>query len=1498
MKENEIVILRKLSNIIHEKKHIRASSCCLLLSICFIISGLCTSLYGEKREITVFYRGEKGSIERDISKYEVQEKDFGVKDLSNGFVEAAKSTKLLYFGKYAIPDEVFSKPEYCAAVKKMLENGGTIFFDYIASPQPNSSSWKFFKELNVEIPERDQALKEYTAVPFPASNAEILNIPNKITGTVGAYGGWRDSKDFDVILKNKNDAQISTMLMKKSVAGKGTVILNQAMGIFSLKHANETGEKLMANILAYAFGSIPASPGRLEPIRDAYLFKQNIPNKLYMKAADKLYWHSETSSFRIPVLVGETIGMKRSAPVTVKFKLPENTDVNSLALYTHWGEREPFQVVSCEKDIAEVVFESELEAYETRLFLLYCGNKKVENLKSNPGFIVSLEDNGWLLRNDWLEVVLRKEHPVIGILKPVGTKTKNELATWAAYDLGTANGGDWANGAFKAEITANGPVMKQVVFKNEKLKVSYTLYSKSKSIFCKIEKIGDKNLSTVAETYSGWAPMGDGIHDSLVYETPEGIKELDLNYSNYSVKEFLPYLKEGWLAFSDSNGETGGEFFDLQETKSVKISSHFCNGYASKVNLSSKSAIYKGYTAQKGSWGDLRDLYIAWKNPAVVELGNVIDHANAIPPHVAEFGKDFIKVIGKAHWYNSSFGSKDFNEQIEKLLLITGRLGGNYVKSSGHRIEFNKILIPAARKIGFGVDLEISGSAVPKEREKSIKEIEDAAAQGCNMIHFMDEYWFKGNDEVCKNTFKEKYKMEMPDNWSEEKLSQPPYYNYIFYKMDAIAETARAMSNALKKKSPATKCYIVTSPVNHINLYKYHDLESFSDALMSTCSDVYTTRYDYAKYIIKQMRGAQGNDRPYFSVNGCLDNANDTTINAYMHVMLGANGMWHWVLSDFRMNPAINYANARVFNWLGLTDAGEIFGKARPFKYLAVLRDRDAFIDAIKSGDLNAGQQRIQDICRITNVPLNILYSKHIQTENLNSYAVLIIPSNKVLSDNNAKIIDDYVKKGGTVIVEGLTLQNKIISDLCGISPASETLEKVTSVKGTENPFKELELSSPLYCVPVKTNSQDIKILAKQKDNGVVFERNAGKGKVIYVSLTNMPLDWTKRLAIYAGGKRPLEVSEGLETEIDTNILTDGKRYIVALHNLNGIKKVSGEIKINLNLPQATTLTDLFSGEQKKDWGKYSIILNPNGFSFVLLDTEGKYNLTDCIAVPQIETLPYSKNDGMKFLYLNPVKKQNAEIRKKEKGKIYVAVFKNAAPPKKGPDFGREAIMKTLIKFGDLNIVPEFISDAKPETLEFYDVVIFPNMQYRASNLSEDWEKNVRNYVEQGGNVMLINHCAGYASAANAIFPEVGTVAKIVSLKEMEAVEDHSIITGKSLRDRFPDKVKDPAFNVYVESTKMKKGEKFQTGFPDYMEINPGKSGTVIVKSVMNGEQGGTPAVVAGKSGKGRVLLSGMDIGANLTKENDKWRIEEATTPGEDAILINSIFWLTEKTNE
>ena len=251
-----------------------------------------------------------------------------------------------------------------------------------------------------------------------------------------------------------------------------------------------------------------------------------------------------------------------------------------------------------------------------------------------------------------------------------------------------------------------------------------------------------------------------------------------------------------------------------------------------------------------------------------------------------------------------------------------------------------------------------------------------------------------------------------------------------------------------------------------------------------------------------------------------------------------------------------------------------------------------------------------------------------------------------------------------------------------------------------------------------------------------------------------------------------------------------------------------------------------------------------------------------------------------------------ATKRKKTPGVVHVAVFKNEAPRKKGPDFGGEAIMARLR--GQEKVAADWVKDLSPKTISFYDVVVVPNMYLRHTNLGPHWESSVRQFVLAGGSALLIHHSAGFRATATPAFPEVATVGDFIAAQGMRVVADHPVVNAAAVAKAFPAKVNDPAFASEITRYKLAVGDTFHSGFPDYMQLAPGKAGTVVVRSRRLGNLGGDPTVVVGTAGRGRVVLCGMNLGARSRKVAGKTVTQEFISPQEESILVNSIFWLAQ----
>ena len=83
--------------------------------------------------------------------------------------------------------------EHAAAVRALLERGGTVVFDY--NGLGGGVTAKFLADLGLKHPGDPQG-EYYAAIAAPGAEHPILATPHKVSGFVGqAYGWWTDWGD-------------------------------------------------------------------------------------------------------------------------------------------------------------------------------------------------------------------------------------------------------------------------------------------------------------------------------------------------------------------------------------------------------------------------------------------------------------------------------------------------------------------------------------------------------------------------------------------------------------------------------------------------------------------------------------------------------------------------------------------------------------------------------------------------------------------------------------------------------------------------------------------------------------------------------------------------------------------------------------------------------------------------------------------------------------------------------------------------------------------------------------------------------------------------------------------------------------------------------------------------------------------------------------------------------------------------------------------------------
>jgi len=1454
--------------------------------------------------VMVIYSAEGRALPgRELSLYDVEVRAFQGREC-DGLAAALAEAQLLYIGQYsgdAAEQHLFGVPERAAAVRDFLAAGGLLMIDYNGLGMGPTVG--FFEDLGLQHPGRPEGEYHDVAVPGGADHA-ILSEPHAIRGKVGrAYGWWSDwDEGFQCLLCTAGKPDRAALLLAEDVAGAGTIIVTQAYGLFR----DEPGmpKALFENILSWAFGALPG-PGEAVPIYDPYERREPAANPCYLARAEQAPWHVESAPTRLPVVVGEPIGLeRRGAPVSICRSFPEGTVPASVRVFTWAGYELPCQVkvLSADDRTWEVLALVDLAPHEQRLLYVYCGPEASESKAPAPLLSAEHSADGFELRNDRLRVVLAPSVPEPRLVAPLGARVDNELAHWGAIDRGRCNHIRYREDeeeSWEPSLVEDGPVRKTVTYAGPDLTISYALLAGSESLFYEITAEESSGVSR----FTGWAPGGDGTHDSMWYESPDGLKRAILRTGEFyrPFDDIRPYMKEGWLAFEDERGEVVGECFDLQQTGRLTPYVHSAHGHTAIVSNRLEDGRLRGaFVAARGDHGDVRSAYLAWKSPPAVLLGPAQTRHDVPPRSVPEFGRDYLRILGGLHWFLATTTVREPDEVMPRLVREVVARGGNMIIADDRRPEYVQPLLRAAHRMGVGVILkpqqfpEREHRCPYAHRDDFVQAAATVAGYEPDGVYLVDEFTFPGHCDACREGFREQYGMEMPEELDFGRLAEPAMHNWMFFKMNVINDLIRDMTAAVRERVPDAFVFHVTSPNNHFRLEAYHDLETQSQWVTTTNSDLYSTSLDHTRYMLAHIRGAQGNDRPVFTVNGCMYEADDVALNLRHHLMYGSNALWYFSINFSRMYPEAAAACHQAFRMLRDTGLGQVLAGARPVRYAAVLRSRAGWEACLrrgeKSGRLLDYERRIRERVLLRNLPVEILFSRHFSLDALDDYRLLIVPSEPTLEAEVAEAVAEWVRRGGGVLVEGEAGRDETLARLCGVT-LGERIEGPADVAGSAEPLADLAAQFSSARVAVEAAQGDV--VAQVGGQPAVTLRQVGAGRACYLALLDAPPELIRPLVLHLGGTPPFTVPEGVERDVEVSALTDGTRSVVAVYNRHVSEPRRFEVGLS-GLPAArdARAVDVERGREVELAGGLPVEVEPGGVRFYLLASPEAYPMPDFGGPVCAPTLHQSLHPGTEFLRLEPEPPPRAELPEKDPSKLYVAVLRNQRSPLGGCDLGGGAIVATLQQQEGLAV--ERVDDLDAAPLARYEVLIVPNMGSHAPapNLSDGWEGQVRAFVERGGGALLVHHSVGYMPVSHPMFPEVAEAPDYVPITAMEVVADHPVATGQAIRDRFPDRADDPAFAAYLQQTAMQVGQQFQSGFADYIKLMPGPDGVVVVRSQRQGNAGGDATVVAGTVGAGRVVLSGINMGCRTRKGDDGYEFAEEISPAEAALLVNAVYWL------
>jgi hypothetical protein len=762
-----------------------------------------------------------------------------------------------------------------------------------------------------------------------------------------------------------------------------------------------------------------------------------------------------------------------------------------------------------------------------------------------------------------------------------------------------------------------------------------------------------------------------------------------------------------------------------------------------------------------------------------------------------------------------------------------------------------------------------------------------------------DESCWQISSDADQERFRKEYGMDPAEAIEVDKLALPAHHNRALFQMDRYTEMIRAMAEAAKSKS---RSIVVSDQVNvssmvRIELGAPHDWEKHSDFLDSLSMDLYGFPNEHWKYYAKLMRGTFGNAKPIMMYWGCDPRPETVKPNLEYLLMWGIDALFYFSPGSIFV-PAHDEV-VRIYRRLEYTGLGDLLAEYEPARYVALFRDREGMIDSIRRGLWTNGGSvydgRIQNIVGIRNLPTDILLSKYCTLDVLKTYPLLIVANDPVLSDKHAHTIHAYMEWGGTVILEGEGIRNRALQELTGIVPRGDpercegTLEAKPgfAFNGYMVPV-ESKASAPASCFADKTP--------------VLYSIPIGKGCLLYTPLIlSEKLSYQEDVTEFLRGLihgligRPPVFLDPASGAADSNLLCKAGNYLLAIHS-----KSLREERVGLGCegsPPPPLLLNFTTGEQQVGANRMEVLVPPGETIFLYLGDKAALDLPEATPASWKDDIAYTGYPGKRTfaatLSLPEEAEGRARKRQKEEGFRYVAVLTdqgNEAASWKAWVKGDDGIYEALQGARGLKV--EYIRDTKPETVAFYDAVIIPHIGHATLPpvMDSAWGETIRDYVRSGGAALLCHHAAGYRSLCPPIFPEVGepTGAYVATVKDMVIKADHPITNAETIRKRFPGLAADPAFQDQFQAMAFRVGDQFQSSYPDYLPLKPGQGGAILAQAAIREGIGGEPVVLAGTVGKGRAVLTGLALGA---KDNQA----KGYTAGERQILINAVYWLTEK---
>ena len=311
----------------------------------------------------------------------------------------------------------------------------------------------------------------------------------------------------------------------------------------------------------------------------------------------------------------------------------------------------------------------------------------------------------------------------------------------------------------------------------------------------------------------------------------------------------------------------------------------------------------------------------------------------------------------------------------------------------------------------------------------------------------------------------------------------------------------------------------------------------------------------------------------------------------------GTEMYWHGIL-DYD-----NQDNRKLGELKKIYDRTQAVSEVTGAEYIAPLglvRDYDNIFDA----QLDVWHGRVADssemeifvASQLNHTPMDTVYMlEDTEAEELRKYRVLIYPHAEILTEKASRILEEYVRQGGCLIIGARTGQ-KDINGQCVmrrmpglLAPLTQTEVSEFTLIGPDDDAVTMnwngkEVETGVFNDILIADGADAKVLAEYSNNyyegsPALIETKAGKGKVLHFGGT-FTRENMKSFLEYAGIMEPfsnlVQASEECEIAVRRK---EGREYLFVLN----FAKTSQKIVLK------EQMTDMDSGEKKES----DVVLKP-----------------------------------------------------------------------------------------------------------------------------------------------------------------------------------------------------------------------------------------------------------------------------------------------------------------